>query len=145
MSIKATGFKMKLSVSEQQLRGALNQQAKAGLVKVGMMAEGYAKQNITEQKAVDTGNLRNSLTHTVEDLTVMIGTNVHYGPYIELGTGPYSSVGGGTSKPSWIYQAEDGTWHKAFPQKPRPYLKPAMTDHMDEYHDVLEKALKGIL
>lgn len=45
---------------------------------IGGMAESYAKQ----QCPVDTGNLRNSITHTTENnnRTVVIGTTVKYAP-----------------------------------------------------------------
>ena len=45
---------------------------------IGGMAESYAK----ELCPVDTGNLRNSITHTTEDEghTVVIGSNVEYAP-----------------------------------------------------------------
>lgn len=45
---------------------------------IGGMAESYAKQLCP----VDTGNLRNSITHTTEDEghTVVIGSNVEYAP-----------------------------------------------------------------
>lgn len=45
---------------------------------IGGMAESYAK----ELCPVDTGNLRNSITHTTEnnDHTVVIGTAVKYAP-----------------------------------------------------------------
>ena len=45
---------------------------------IGGMAESYAK----ELCPVDTGNLRNSITHTTEndDHTVVIGTTVKYAP-----------------------------------------------------------------
>ena len=57
------------------------------LERCGEQAEGYAK----DLTPVDTGNLRNSITHQVDDgeSTVYIGTNVEYAPYVELGTGRY--------------------------------------------------------
>ena len=54
---------------------------------IGGMAETYAK-GLTP---VDTGALRNSITHKVEmgeeQSKVIVGTNVEYAPYVELGTG----------------------------------------------------------
>ena len=51
------------------------------------MAETYAK----DLTPVDTGTLRNSITHRVETkgkmIMVIIGSNVHYAPYVEFGTG----------------------------------------------------------
>ena len=49
---------------------------------IGGMAESYAKQLCP----VDTGRLRNSITHKQEGpKTVAIGTNVYYAPFVELG------------------------------------------------------------
>ena len=48
-----------------------------GLEKIGLVAEGYAKKLCP----VDTGNLRNSITHVVDEGgdAVYIGTNSEYG------------------------------------------------------------------
>ena len=50
------------------------------LEKCGLVAEGYAK----KECPVDTGNLRNSITHEVDEGgdAVYIGTNVEYGAYV---------------------------------------------------------------
>lgn len=76
-------------------------------------------------------------------ISIYVGTNVSYAPFPELGTGPYSLTGGGTSKPSWVYQDEFGRWHRAYPQKPRPYLKPAVADHAQEYRNLLKQSLEN--
>ena len=44
---------------------------------------------------VDTGNLRNSITHEVYGNEGVVGTNVEYAPYVEFGTGLFSSQGDG--------------------------------------------------
>lgn len=51
-----------------------------GLEKVGLVAEGYAKKLCP----VDTGNLRNSITHMIDEGgdAVYIGTNSEYGAYV---------------------------------------------------------------
>lgn len=51
-----------------------------GLEKIGLVAEGYAKKLCP----VDTGNLRNSITHMVDEGgdAVYIGTNSEYGAYV---------------------------------------------------------------
>ena len=50
-----------------------------GLEKIGLVVEGYAKKLCP----VDTGNLRNSITHVVDEGgdAVYIGTNSEYGAY----------------------------------------------------------------
>ena len=110
---------------------------------IGGMAESYAKKNITQQGAVDTGNLRNSITHTTENngKTVVIGSAVTYAPYVELGTGKYAEGGGGRPTP-WRYQDSKGNWHTTSGMKPRPYLRPAIEDHKREYKEVVEEELK---
>lgn len=53
------------------------------LMKCGAIVENYAKQDAP----VDTGRLRNSIKHEMEDGdTVDIGTDVEYAVYQELGT-----------------------------------------------------------
>ena len=85
-----------------------------GLETCGLVAEGYAK----KLAPVDTGNLRNSITHTVdeEEPAAYIGTNVEYAPYQEFGT---------------IHMAA------------HPFLKPAVADHANEYRKIIENELKN--
>ncbi len=44
----------------------------------GILAEGYAEEELTSSGAVDTGNLRNSVAHKAVDDTMYVGTNVEY-------------------------------------------------------------------
>lgn len=97
------------------------------LEEIGLLAEGYAKRELSKPKGghrsgedprpnVDTGRLRNSVTHQVSeaDRYVVVGTNVEYAADIELGT----------------------SRHKDW-----PYLRPAASEHGDEYRDVLKSHL----
>ena len=119
-------------------------QSLVALEKCGLFAEGEAKVNLTKQKAVDTGALRNSITHKVKEEskggTVHIGTNMEYAPYIEFGTGIHYEGGRRTS---WSYQDRKGQWHMTNGQRAKPYLKPAITDHTDEYKRIIEQELKA--
>ena len=106
---------------------------------VGMKAEGYAKGLVR----VDTGRLKNSITHAVketqgrtfaysddqrkgysykmdsglDDSSVAIGTNVEYAPYQEFGTSMEIAH--------------------------RPYIKPAIMEHINEYKSIFENELKA--
>ena len=117
---------------------AMQQAAVRALEKCGLTAEGYAKKLCP----VDTGNLRNSITHTVdeEEPAAYIGSNAEYAAYVELGTGKY--VSGGRPTP-WVYQDEKGNWHRTHGQKAKPYLKPAVSDHANTYRKIIEDELKG--
>lgn len=83
-----------------------------GLAAIGMTAEKYAK----KECPVDTGRLRNSITHTQDAEFAYIGTNVEYAPYVELGTSR---------------------------QKAKPYLRPAATEHSSEYKSIMEQSLQN--
>lgn len=99
--------------SEEFLK-ALPEQIEQALTAIGLTTESYAKQECP----VDTGRLRNSITHAVEsgEKAVYIGTNVEYAAFVELGTSH---------------------------MKARPYLKPAVTEHTAEYKSLAEQALRG--
>jgi len=108
------------------------------LEKCGMTAEGNAKLLCP----VDTGNLRNSITHLVqpEEPAVYIGTNSEYAAYVELGTGRHYP--GGRQTP-WVYQDAKGQWHLTHGQRAQPYLKPAVADHANTYKNIIEDELNN--
>ena len=109
MEIDVT-VKSNLDLIEQASDEAIDRALEA----IGMQAEGYAKMKCP----VDTGRLRNSITHTV-DVTgrkAIIATNVEYAAYVEYGTSR---------------------------TKAQPYLQPAVKDHGDEYSAMVEEFLKN--
>ena len=118
---------------------AKNDQVGKAMEKIGLIAERYAK----EKCVVDTGRLRNSISHQVNDKndTVYIGTNVEYAPYIEFGTGIHAENGGRPTP--WSYQDDKGEWHTTDGNRPHPYLRPAINDHMSEYKDIVKKELES--
>lgn len=98
--------------NSDEFRDGLDAALTRALEKVGLVAEGYAKRLCP----VDTGRLRNSITHAMEGSeAVVIGTNVEYGPYVELGTSR---------------------------QKAQPFLRPAAQDHVGEYRRIIEGELR---
>ena len=108
------------------------------LERCGSQAEGYAK----DLAPVDTGNLRNSISHKVDDgeAAVYIGTNVSYAPYVELATGIYAE--GGRPTP-WAYQDDEGKWHWTRGNPAQPFLAPAVKDHAKTYKNIIEDELKN--
>jgi hypothetical protein len=59
---------------------ALPEQVEQALIAIGLTAETYAKQECP----VDTGRLRNSITHEVDmnDKASIIGSNVEYAAFV---------------------------------------------------------------
>ena len=109
------------------------------LERCGSEAEGYAKELVP----VDTGNLRNSISHQVDDgePAAYVGTNSEYGAYVELGTGIYAESGGRPTP--WVYQDANGNWHWTQGNRAQPYLKPAVEDHAQTYRNIIEDELKN--
>lgn len=92
---------------------ALESSIATALEAIGLQAENYAKMECP----VDTGRLRNSITHAqLDNRTEVIGTNVEYAAYVELGTQKTAA---------------------------QPYLKPAATQHGDEYRAIVLEYLKN--
>ena len=79
---------------------------------IGMKAEGHAK----DLTPVDTGRLRNSITHAVKGDAAYIGTSVYYAPYVEFGS---------------------------VRNKAHHMLKRAATEFTDEYRRIVKAAFGG--
>lgn len=108
-----------------------------------LMIENEAKQRCP----VDTGILRNSITHEVErengKIRGTVGTNLDYAPYVEFGTGLFAEAGDGR-KTRWSYQDSKGEWHSTLGQKPQPYLRPAYQVCKPAIQRKLQQAITGV-
>lgn len=109
---------------------------KTAMERIGQQAEGYAKDLCPE----DTGLLRTLITHGYDEekKEVYIGTASEYAPYVELGTGIYYP--GGRRQP-WVYQDVHGNWHRTSGNRPQPFLRPAMEDHIGTYKNIIKDEL----
>ena len=133
---------------------ALDEAANRALKRIGMKAEGYAKKlapvgtvdsvggwaqkNSKGKRVYRGGTLRRSIAHRVDGDSVSIGSNVEYAPYVELGTGPHFKP-----PPEWeAFDAPKGKGVGHAYVKPRPFIRPAVEDHADEYRRIMEKVLK---
>lgn len=106
-----------------EVKSVLEQKKLKALETIGLLAEGYAKKlcpvgtpESTGIKGYVGGTLRNSLTHKAQTDVVYIGTNVKYGKYVELGTSKMTK---------------------------RPFLRPAIEGHLNEYRLVVLTTLEG--
>ena len=103
----------------------------AALEAIGITAEGYAK----KLTPVDTGRLRNSISHAVSGDDVYIGTNVQpYAIFVELGTGIYASDGQGRKTP-WTYYDRNGKLHYTSGDECRntEYARMSSKKHIEGY------------
>lgn len=101
-----------LEDNREKVAQAINRALAQAVEEIGQRAERHAKAKCP----VDTGRLRNSITHVFEmegdEPAVYVGTNVEYAPYVENGT--HSRYG-------------------------RKFLYQAATGHSDEYAGVVRK------
>lgn len=143
-----SNMNVRITDNSDLFRNALPGALERALTIIGLQAEGYAKTYLKNKDAVDTGLLRNSVAFAVSgspadisaykadkpkkgkskakpytgtapkakdgNITVYIGTNVEYGRYIEFGT---------------------------VKMKARPYIKPSVTEHSEEYKNIVKNEL----
>ena len=64
--------------NSKQVWSAMEKAIKNGLEAIGLTAETYAK----KATPVDTGRLRNSISHETDEEAVYIGTNVEYAAFV---------------------------------------------------------------
>ena len=90
----------------KDVKSAYEQARERSLEMIGLTAEKYAKEIVP----VDTGRLRNSITHEVDGKEVFVGSATEYAASVEYGT---------------------------VKQKAQPYLRPAATDHSETYKQII--------
>ena len=110
-------MQVKVTDNSAIFKRAKDEAVARALEAIGLTAERYAKADCP----VDTGRLRNSISHAVreEEHAAYIGTNVEYAKYVE--TKPMKHVTG-----------------KAH------FLRDAAANHSDEYKRIVEKNLKSV-
>lgn len=90
----------------------------AALVKVGIAAKHNTQENILAKDIFDTGELYRTIDYqpNFERQNVAIGSPKNYAPFQELGT---------------------------YKLAPRPFLKPAIMENINEYKQIVEETLKN--
>lgn len=134
-------FKITADNSAEVLR-ELETKVEAALEACGNQAVSHAKSNITEAGRVDTGAMRNSVSHQVQENTCYVGTNIEYAIYHEYGTGIYADDGKGRQTP-WYYVDAKGVGHFTHGMKPIHFLKNALANHINEYREIIKQQLQS--
>jgi HK97 gp10 family phage protein len=122
---------------------ATDEATRQGITRACELVDGGAKENLHKNGTSDTGELAQSVHYEVEGLTGVIGTNKEYAPYVEIGTGIFSSLGDGRDTP-WVYWSEKlQRFVRTVGQHPQPYLRPALVDNIEDIKKVIfDEALK---
>lgn len=106
-----------------------------------LLVENDAKRNAP----VATGQLRLSITHEVSGTEGTVGTSLFYAPYVEYGTGLFSSQGNGRKDVPWYYKDAAGNWHSTCGRQPKPFLIPAFDANKENIKQMFEKAIKEMI
>ena len=91
---------------------------------------------------VDTGNLINNINTSVKwegnTCVGVISADTEYAPYVEYGTGIYSSLGTGRQTP-WVYTPDGTHFYWTQGQQPQPFMNPAYENTKDKiFRDLTE-------
>lgn len=138
----AVEFQITADNSDEVLR-ELDSKIEAILEAWGIQGVGAVVDIITSEGRVDTGAMRNSISHQVDagDQSVYIGTNIEYAIYHELGTGIYLEGGGGRQTP-WSYQDASGNWHRTRGMKPIHMIKNGVSGSVNDFKSIANDILK---
>ena len=137
-------YDIKFNDNTPQLHEALDLWAERVLTIWGMTVQDYAQPLVPTGTADSTGiegyvggALKQSLTYAVDlaKKTVTIGSNLFYSVYVELGTGIFAEKDNGRKTP-WVWKDFNGKWHFTRGMKARPFLRPAVEDHIDELRQI---------
>lgn len=165
-------IKIEIQDNTDEFKKEIEEKVKTALEAVGMQAEGNSKLEIENMpRRVDTGLLRNSVTHrVVGDDSVIIGSNVYYAVYVHEGTGKYATSGS-TGDGWWVYvrgstsskisahgkrytqaqarrivaflKSKGLDAHMTQGMKPNRFLTNAMEKYRDEYKKIIETIMKS--
>lgn len=105
----------KLIDHSSDVLSAFEMQVKRGLMVIGEVATGYAK----EESPVDSGRLMNSIDHREDERSTYIGTNVEYAKYVEFNDKAHHRVGNAH------------------------FLRNAAANHSAEYKNIMETSLRS--
>lgn len=129
--------------NKKEIKRELNERLETALEEIGIKAEGYAARLCP----VDTGLLRNSITSAVggKETSKKKYTADKAKKGKELKSGSYSGIATAEKNPYVILgsnveyapEIETGTSKK----HARPFIKPALTDHVDQYRRMLKSEL----
>ena len=123
-------------------QNAIKDKALAGLEEAAGELESAVKRNTR----VDTGQLKNSWRHNVDDgtLTATIGSELENAIWEEFGTGENTLPGYSGRKGGWSYKDARGEWHFTMGKKPSRAFFKAFTACKAKLIQIIEDKLKGL-
>lgn len=137
-------YDIKFTDNTPRLFEALDSWSERVLTLWGMKVQDYAQLLVPTGTADSTGiegyvggALKQSLAFVLDlaKKTVTIGSDLFYSLLVELGTGIFAEKGNGRKTP-WVWKDFNGKWHFTRGMKARPFLRPAVEEHIEELREI---------
>ena len=126
-----------------QVKKAIQSKALAVLEECTGELESQVKRNTR----VDTGQTKNSWTHTVAEsggeFVGTVGSNHENAIWEEFGTGEHALAGNGR-KGGWHYKDAKGKWHHTYGKKPSRALHNAWASLKNKIINHIQNSFKGL-
>ena len=121
---------------------AINREVLNALEEASGELEGQVKSNTKEK----TSKTKNSWNHVVNEdkYEAYIGSNYENAIWEEFGTGIYAQNGNGRKDVPWVYQDEDGKWHRTKGKKPRRALQRAFESMKNTIEKYFKERFKSL-
>lgn len=121
---------------------AINREVLNALEEASGELEGQVKSNTK----VKTSKTKNSWDHVVNEdkYEAYIGSNYENAIWEEFGTGIYAQNGNGRKDVPWVYQDEDGKWHRTKGKKPRRALQRAFEGMKNTIEKYFKERFKNL-
>lgn len=107
---------------------------------------GEMESQVKRNTKVKTGQTKNSWRHVVtedgDNTVAVIGSDYQNAIWEEFGTGEYALHGDGR-KGGWVYEDEEGNWHRTMGKKPRRPFHKAYTALKNKIIQHIQDKFKG--
>lgn len=109
-------------------------------------ASGELEAQVKRNTKVKTGKTKASWTHKVDEskYEAYVGSNYENAIWEEFGTGIYAQNGNGRKDVPWVYQSEDGKWHRTSGKKPRKALQKAFKSMKNRIETFFKERFKDL-
>lgn len=126
----------------KQVIGAINREVLNALEEASGELEAQVKDNTKEK----TGKTKASWSHKVDEhkFEAYVGSNYENAIWEEFGTGTEALNGNGRKDVPWVYQSEDGKWHRTKGKKPNRALKRAFDSMKNSIEEYFKERFKNL-
>lgn len=126
--------------NSEEIKSALNDGARAGIIAGAMIVESHAKAN----SRVDSGDTRDEFTYTQpkqdgNDITSQVGNPLMNAMWEEFGTGEHAENGKGRKGGWWYFDKKQNKWIFTYGKSPNPALRNAFRSNKDN----IKRAISG--